>query len=149
MINGNKAAFYLFFSFYRQWLSESNSRAEVRSVGCVIPRIFTSLLFFILKSLKCKFSASSIFWPMHIKASFFLGLKQRMSHKTSYLLGLPVIYSSLIWEVPLYKSLCTHLSVHITTKNLILSGRSPLSPFQSPLPKTSFFSPTTQLDMLH
>ena len=37
----------------------------------VIPRISTSLLFFILKSLKCKFSASSIFWPMHIKSVFF------------------------------------------------------------------------------
>ena len=37
----------------------------------VIPRISTSLLFFILKSLKCKFSVSSIFWPMHIKPVFF------------------------------------------------------------------------------
>ena len=37
----------------------------------VIPRISTSLLFFILKSLKCKFSASSIFWPMHVKPVFF------------------------------------------------------------------------------
>ena len=60
---------------------------------------------------------------------------------------LDIMFSSLIWDVSLYKSLWTLRSVYIATEKLILSGRYtlkvPISPFQSSLPKTSFFSPTT------